>query len=122
MAEYINKNELLKALYPLGVIDNDNFSINAKVVKDIINKVPTIKMPTNYKLFGDYILVDAINSTDEYIKEAKNLLFSQCLSTVEMVLSDNKEILFSLEKDESNPHTFKCYWKILLPTESDDDG
>ena len=41
MARYIDADLLIKKIFPLGMIDDGNFPVNAKAVKVTIDKLPT---------------------------------------------------------------------------------
>lgn len=69
---------------------------------------------SDYKPYGDFILLDIINPND--IEEAKNLLFKQCLDTIELILQENIDKLIYIEKDNSKQHLVRIGWKIMLPT------
>ena len=116
MAEYIDKQELLKYLFPIGLVDEGNYSINTKAVRKAIDRMPTVNNLQDYKLYGDFVALDATKTTYEDIVETKELLLKQCLSAVEQVLQDNKEALFEVERHQVKPYHLKVGWKILLPT------
>lgn len=40
MAEYINKEELLKKIFPYNIVDKSQYSINAKAVEKAIMEFP----------------------------------------------------------------------------------
>lgn len=41
MARYISADDLTKKIFPLGIIENGNYSVNAKAVKVAIESTPT---------------------------------------------------------------------------------
>lgn len=58
MPEYIDKQELLKKIFPLGILTDMHYTINAKAVKFAINSMPTTEIV--------------------HCKECKHLMFSDC--------------------------------------------
>ena len=41
MPRYIDANKLLKKIFPIGMVDDGRYTINAKAVKHAINQTPT---------------------------------------------------------------------------------
>ena len=41
MARYIDADKLIDKIFPIGLIDNGNYSVNAKAVKVAIDSMPT---------------------------------------------------------------------------------
>lgn len=53
---YIDADKLIKKIFPIGLIDDGNYTINAKAVKIAIDKMPTADVvPTSEveKIFGE---------------------------------------------------------------------
>lgn len=42
MARYIDADKLIKKISPIGMVDDGNYTINAKAVKVAIDKTPTV--------------------------------------------------------------------------------
>lgn len=58
MERYINADKLIKKIFPLGLVDDGKYTINAKAVKMAIDKAPT----------ADVVLKSEV---DKLIAEAK---------------------------------------------------
>lgn len=77
MARYIDADKLIKTLFPIGLIDDGKYTINAKAVKYAIDNTPTADVVPREeceKWYHEYhVIKDALKQEKEYHRSTEKL-------------------------------------------------
>ena len=108
MARYIDADELIKKIFPIGLVDDGNYTINAKAVKVAIDKTPTVDVEKERLESASFrfALLDSIKRSKiaiaEHDRELARKIFEEIERTFKALLmgdiTDIEKILAELKK------------------------
>jgi hypothetical protein len=89
MARYIDADELIKKIFPIGMVDDGNYTINAKAVKVAIDKTPTVDVEKERLESASFrfALLDSIKRSKIAIAEHDREVAREIFEEIEKVLN-----------------------------------
>lgn len=90
MARYIDADELIKKIFPIGMVDDGNYTINAKAVKVAIDKTPTVDVEKERLESASFrfALLDSIKRSKIAIAEHDRELARKIFEEVDRIVSE----------------------------------
>lgn len=97
MARYIDADKLIKKIFPIGMVDDGNYTINAKAVKVAIDKTPTVDVEKERLESASFrfALLDSIKRSKIAIAEHDRELAREIFEEIDYFVTLYKEGHFS---------------------------